>query len=124
MRSFLIASMLLVATGVSAAPNSPFLRLEQTNKSGKVQLAVKNVSQKSVVAYVVVVESPDHRSVFHGVYTGKDALAAGQSAAVGEVAAHKDQVRAFVDYVRLADGTTWGDAATDDAKEVSARFQQ
>jgi hypothetical protein len=124
MRSFLIASILLVATGVSAAPSSPFLRLEQTNKSGKVQLAVKNVSQKPVVAYVVVVESPDHRSVFHGVYAGKDALAAGQSAAVGEVAAHKDQVRASVDYVRLADGTTWGDAATDDAKEISARFQQ
>ncbi|MGA9040379.1 MAG: hypothetical protein WB421_07580 [Terriglobales bacterium] len=124
MRSFLIASVLLVATSVSAAPNSPFLRLEQTNKSGKVQLAVKNVSQKPVVAYVVVVESPDHRSVFHGVYTGKDALAAGQSAAVGEVAALNDQVRAFVDYVRLADGTTWGDAATDDAKEISARFQQ
>jgi hypothetical protein len=124
MRSFLIASVLLVAINVSAAPNSPFLRLEQTNKSGRVQLAVKNISQKPVVAYVVVVESPDHRSVFHGVYTGKDALAAGRSAGVGEVAAHKDQVRAFVDYVRLADGTTWGDAATDDAKEISVRFQQ
>jgi hypothetical protein len=51
-------------------------------------------------------------------------VAAGQSATVGEVAAPNDQVRAFVDYVRLADGTTWGDAATDDAKEISTRFQQ
>jgi hypothetical protein len=124
MRSFLIASVLLVAIGASAAPNSPFLRLEQTNRSGKVQLAVKNISQKPIVAYVVVVENPSHRSVFRGVYTGKDSLAAGQSATVGEVAAPNDQVRAFVDYVRLADGTTWGDAVTDDAKEISARFQQ
>ena len=124
MRSFLIALVLLVAIGASAAPNGPFLRLEQTNKNGEVQLAVKNVSQKPIVAYVVVVESPNHRSVFHGVYTGKDALAAGQSATVGEVAAPHDHVRAFVDYVRLADGTTGGDAATDDAKAISARFQQ
>jgi hypothetical protein len=124
MRSCLIASVLFVAVGVSAAPNSPFLRLEQTNKAGKVQLAVKNVSQKPIVAYVVVVESPNHRSVLHGVYTGKDALAAGQSARVGEVDAPMNQVKASVDYVRLADGTIWGDGATDDAKEISARFQQ
>jgi hypothetical protein len=120
----LIASVLFVAVGVSAAPNSPFLRLEQTNKTGKVQLAVKNVSRRPIVAYVVVVQNPNHRSVFRGVYTGKDALAAGHSATVGEVVAPNDQVKAFVDYVRLADGTTWGDAATDDPKEISARFQQ
>jgi hypothetical protein len=124
MRSFLIPSVLCVAISVSASPNSPFLRLEQTNKSGKVQLTVKNISQKPIVAYVVVVESPNHRSVLHGVYTGKDALAVGQSAAVGEVAAPIDQVKGFIDYVRLADGTTWGEAATEDAKEISARFQQ
>ena len=30
MRSFLIASLVLVAIGVSAAPNSPFLRLYES----------------------------------------------------------------------------------------------
>src|SRR6266852_3136330 len=110
MRSYLIASVLFVAVGVSAAANSPFLRLEHTSKAGKVQFAVKNVSQRPIVAYVVVAESQNHRSVWHGVYTGKDALAAGQTAIVG--------------YVRLADGTTWGDATTDDAKEIAARFPQ
>ena len=70
-------------------------------------LGIPNVSQKPIVAYVVVVESPNHRSVLHGVYTGKDALAVGQTAAVGEVAAPIDQVKGFIDYVRLADGTTW-----------------
>jgi hypothetical protein len=124
MRSWLIASALFVAVGVSAAPNCPFLRLEQTNTARKVQLAVKNVSQKPIVAYVVVVESPNHRSVLHGVYTGKDTLAVGQSATVDEADAPMNQVKASVDYVRLADGTTWGDAATDDAKEISARFHQ
>jgi hypothetical protein len=124
MRSFLVASILFVAIGVSAAPNNPFLRLEQTNKSGKVQFTIKNISEKPVVAYVVVAESPNHRLVWHGVYTDKDALTAGQRATVGEVSASEHQVRAFVDYVRLADGTTWGGATTVDAKEISARFQQ
>jgi hypothetical protein len=124
MRPYLIASMLFVTVGVSAALDGPFLRLEQTSKAGKVQLSVKNVSQKPIVAYVVVVDSPNHRSVLHGVYTGKDALVAGQSATVGEADAPMDQVKAYVDYVRLADGTTWGDAATDDAREISARFHQ
>ena len=122
MRSFLIALLVLVAICVSAAPISPFLRLEKMNKGGKVQLAVKNISQKPIVAYVVVVESPNHRSVWHGVYTDNDALAAGQSATVGELPTPGDRSRAFIDYVRLADGTTWGDATTDDAKEISARF--
>lgn len=87
------------------------------------QFAVKNVSKKPIVAYVVVVEIPNHSSVFHGVYTGKDALAVGKTAALGEVAVPIHEVRAFIDYVRLADGTTWGGATTDDAKEISARFQ-
>jgi len=124
MRSYLIASALFVAVGVSAAPNSPFLRLEHTSKAGKVQFAVKNVSQRPIVAYVVVAESQNHRSVWHGVYTGKDALAAGQTAIVGEVSGPESQVKVIVDYVRLADGTTWGDATTDDAKEIAARFPQ
>jgi|ERR1700728_964964 hypothetical protein len=99
MRSCLIASVLFVAVGVSAAHNSPFLRLEQTSRAGRVQLAVKNVSQKPIVAYLVAVESPNHRSVLHGVYTGKDALAMGQSATVGEADAPMNQVKASVDYV-------------------------
>jgi hypothetical protein len=35
-----------------------------------------------------------------------------------------DKFNASVDYVRLADGTTWGKIATDEAKEIAARFQQ
>ena len=32
--------------------------------------------------------------------------------------------KVFVDYVRLADGTTWGDATTDQAKQIAVRFQK
>ena len=122
MRSFLIALLLLAAIGGPAAPISPFLRLEQTSRAGKVQVSIKNISQEPIVAYVVVVNSPSHRSVFHGVYTGKDSLGVGEKASVGEVAAPMDQMSTSIDYVRLADGTTWGDAATEDAREISARF--
>jgi len=86
------------------------------------RLAVKNISQRPIVAYVVVVESENHRSVLHGVYTGKDTLAVGKTATLLETAAPVDQMKISIDYVRLADGTTWGDASTDDAKEISARF--
>ena len=121
MRLQSIASVLLLATSVSAVPNSPFLSVNQTKKNGKTELVVKNVSHRPIVAYVVIVDSPDHRSVYHGVYTGKDALAAGKTATIGEVA--PTDVKVSIDYVRLADGTTWGAAATDDAKEISSRFR-
>jgi len=121
MRSSLIAFLLFFAIGVSAAPNGPFLRINKINKDGKVELAVKNVSHKPIVAYVVIVKSANNRSVFHGVYTDKDSLAAGKTATLGEVKS-TDQINVSVDYVRLADGTAWGPAATDDAKEIMSRF--
>jgi hypothetical protein len=125
MRSYLIASVLFVAVGVSAAPNSPFLRLEHTSKAGKVLFTVKNISHQPIVAYVVVAERPNHRSVWHGVYTGRDSLPVGDTVTVGEapVGPAGDKFNASVDYVRLADGTSWGEITTDDAKEIAARFQ-
>jgi hypothetical protein len=124
MRLPLIASafVLFFAIGVSAAPDSPFLRINKTNKNGKIELVVKNVSHKPIVAYVVIVESANNRSVFHGVYTDKDSLAAGKTAILGQVAS-TDQINVSVDYVRLADGTAWGPAATDDAKEILSRLR-
>ncbi len=122
MRSFLITLVVFVSVCASAGSSSPFLRLEQVNRAGKMRLAVKNISQRPIVAYVVVVESENHRSVLHGVYTGKDTLAVGKTATLLETAAPVDQMKISIDYVRLADGTTWGDASTDDAKEISARF--
>jgi hypothetical protein len=72
------------------------------------------------------ISTVNHRSVWHGVYTANDALPAGQTVKLGELPAgsNADDVKTFVDYVRLANGTTWGKITTDEAKEVSARFQQ
>ncbi len=100
--SWLISLVALVAIVASAANRSPFLRLERTSKAGKVQISIKNISAKPIVGYVVVVEIPNHRSVFRGVYTRKDALGVGEKASVGEVAAPMDQVSTSIDYVRLA----------------------
>lgn len=125
MRLLFVVSVLFVIAAVSQSPNGPFLRLEQTNANGSMQFVARNISHKPIVAYVVVAEGSNHRSVWHGVYTGKDVLPAGETVKVGELPdAQAAKERVFVDYVRLADGTIWGKATTDEAKEISARFQQ
>jgi hypothetical protein len=126
MRSLLIAAALLVSTALSTAASGPFLQLKQTVENGKVQFIGKNISHQPIVAYVVVAERPNHRSVWHGVYTGHDSLPVGQTVKLGEMPAGSaaDKFNASVDYVRLADGSTWGKITTDEAKEIAARFQQ
>jgi len=126
MRSLLIATALFVNTALSAAASGPFLQVKQTVEHGNVQFIGKNISHQPIVAYVVVAERPNHRSVWHGVYSGYDSLPAGQTVKLGELPSHssEDKVNASVDYVRLADGTTWGKITTDEAKEIAARFQK
>jgi hypothetical protein len=60
------------------------------------------------------------------VYTGNDKFAAGDTIELAKVNAPSESgtVRAFVDYVCLSDGTVWGDAVTEQAKEVAARFKK
>jgi hypothetical protein len=123
MRTLLITAALFVSTALSTATN-PFLQVKPTVKNGNVQFIGKNISHQPIVAYVVVAEWPNHRSVWHGVYGGPDSLPVGQTVTVGEapVGSDGDKFNASVDYVRLADGTTWGKITTDDAKEIAARF--
>lgn len=126
MRSLLIAAALLVSTALSTAASGPFLQVKQTIKNGNVQFIGKNISHQPIVAYVFVAERANHRSVWHGVYTGHDSLPVGQTVKLGEMPAGSsaDKFNASVDYVRLADGSTWGKITTDEAKEIAARFQQ
>jgi hypothetical protein len=126
MRSLLITAALCVSTALSTATSGPFLRVKQTIENGNVQFIGKNISHQPIVAYVFVAERPNHRSVWHGVYGGHNSLPAGQTVKLGEIPASStaDKFNAFVDYVRLADGTTWGKIATDEAKEIAARFSQ
>jgi hypothetical protein len=91
-----------------------------------VRVSVKNISQSAIVAYVVVAERGERRIVWPGVYTGGNTLAVGKSITLGDlpIGSSTDQARVFVDYVRLADGSAWGDATTDQAKKIAARFQK
>ena len=124
MRSLFIALALFVSTSLSTAASGPFLHVKQTVEDGNVQFVGKNISPQAIVAYVVVAEWPNHRSVWHGVYSGPDSLAVGQTVKLGEipVGSAGDEINAAVDYVRLADGTTWGKITTDEAREIAARF--
>jgi hypothetical protein len=100
--------------------------LEQTTTNGTVRVSGKNISQSGIVAYVVVAERGQRRIVWNGVYTRGDTLGVGKSVTLGDVpiGSSTDLAKIFVDYVRLADGSAWGDATTDQAKEIAARFQK
>ena len=126
MRSLLITAALFVSTALSTATSGPFLQVKQTIENGNVQFIGKNISRQPIVAYVFVAEWANHRSVWHGVYSGHDSFPVGQTVKLGEIPSGStaDKLNASVDYVRLADGTTWGKIATDEAKEIAARFQQ
>ena len=124
-RAFAVV-VLSVAAGLWGAADSQFFQLEQANKNGTVQIIGKNISGSPIVAYVVVAEHAQKRMVWNGVYTRGDSLGVGKSVTLGEitVGSSAEQAKVYVDYVRLADGTAWGDAKTDQAKEIEARFQK
>lgn len=122
-----LAVLLSVGVGVFAAANgNPYLRLEQKSKNGTIHVIGKNTSDGPIVAYVVVFERGNKRVVWHGAYSGADSLATGKTVEVGDVPADSSKIppTLFVDYVRLANGTTWGDVTSDEAKEIAARFQK
>jgi hypothetical protein len=74
----------------------------------------------------VVAERAHQRAVWQGVYSGGDILATGMDAMVGGMAAGPatEPARMTVGYVRLADRTVWGDAETEQAKEIAAGFRK
>jgi len=127
MRLLRVTTLLLaVAVQPLVAGDSPFLRIEQHTQKGQLHLVGRNVAQSPVVGYVVVAERDGKRTVFTGVYTAGDSLAVSKSVDLGTIppATAEGPSRIFVDFVRLADGTMWGGATTDQAKEIAARFRQ
>lgn len=119
------AALLMVA-GLAGASDNPYFRLKQTSTKDKVQFTGMNTSSTSIVAYVVVLERAHQRVVWQGVYTDGDQLGAGKSIEVGEAVAGtgSDEAKVSVDYIRFADGTAWGDATSDQAKEIAASFRK
>ena len=127
MRSLRIAAVLLaIVAQPLVASDSPFLHIQQRTQHGQLHLVGKNIAQSPIVAYVVVAARDANQTVFTGVYTAGDSLAAKKSVDMGTMPAGSDQTpaRISVDFIRLADGTMWGAATTDQAKEIAARFRQ
>jgi hypothetical protein len=120
------AAVLLITAGLSVANDSPFFRLKETTRNGTLQVLGTNVSQSPIVAYVVVFERAHQRAVWHGVYTEGDSLRRGKTVRVGAVpeGTYLGRASVTVDYVRLENGTSWGNARTDEAKEIAARFRK
>jgi hypothetical protein len=124
----LFAGMGFCFTG---ADTNPYLKLSEFRKNGKVQLVAQNISGKPIIAYVIAVVrrkgGHDDTNIYSGVYSGKDTLASGKSIDVAEwnarMMSNAPTANIFVDYVRLADGTTWGNSVTEQGKEVAARFK-
>jgi len=115
-----------IAAQPLVASDSPFLHIQQRTQNGQLHLIGENIAQNPIVAYVVVAARGGNQTVFTGVYTAGDSLAAKKSIDMGMMPAGSAEAPAkiFVDFVRLADGTTWGKATTDQAKEIAARLQQ
>lgn len=115
----------------SGARTNPYLRLSESTKNGKVQLVPENTSGRPIVAYVVAVVrrrgSLNQEKVYAGVYTGKDSLPSGKSIQLAQwetrMMSNAPTPHLFVDYVRMADGTAWGNCVTEQGKEVAARFK-
>lgn len=120
------AVALLLTGGLSAASDSPFFRLKETKKNGKVEVLGTNICHSPIIAYVVVFERANQRTVWHGVYKDGDELRTGKTVRVGALpdGSYMGRPIISVDYVRLANGTTWGVAQTDEAKEIAARFHR
>ena len=125
----LAAALLSVSLGVPAADlitadNSP-IRLTQTIKNGTLHVAMKNVSHKPILAYVVGVESDRQADTHHDYFTGRDSFGPGKTIELlFAVQAGSSMPKVFVDYVRLSDSSTWGSPVTDDGKDVAASFQR
>ena len=105
---------------------SAFITTSETEHGSTALIKARNVSHLPIVAYVIT-NTPstngDTKSYsLHGVFTGGDSLHRGQVMQLGSVPRRQVKGLLQVDYVRLADGTACGAAATQDAKQIAARF--
>ena len=131
MRSVILSALLLSAClGLPGAEfsgaqsNSP-IKLTQVIKGGTLRISAKNVSHQPILAYVVAVENGSQSTTHHDFYTGRDAFGPGKTIElVFAVQSPAHAPKVFVDYVRLADRSTWGNPVTDDGKDVAASFEK
>jgi hypothetical protein len=117
-------SLSLFGGDIAGAENNP-IRLTQTIKDGTLRVTMKNVSHRAILAYVVGVEDGVQSNSHHDFFTGRDAFAPGKTIQLTfAIQPASSTPNVFVDYVRLADNSTWGNQATEDGKDVAASFQK
>jgi hypothetical protein len=123
---FTATTLCILVVGAVASSDCPFLALKQVPKNGHIHVVAKNVTKQPILAYVVVGDSGSQHSVWKGVFSEGSMLKEGHSFDIGEApgVSNANSTRIFVDYVRLTDGTSWGPASTQEAKEVIASFQK
>ena len=119
-------SMSLAAPGANLPrPDDDPVRLTQTIKNGTLRVSIKNVSNQPISAYVVAVKSEGQSATHHDFFTGRDAFKPGKTIElVFAVQPTSGTPTVFIDFVRLADSSTWGNRVTDDAKDVAASFRK
>lgn len=130
MRSFLLiaATTMFMALNTFGTDCASAIQVREHMHSGKEEFTAKNTSGKPIVAYVIAADARDATGnpihVFSGVFTDGDSLRPGASMEIGSVPSSRIELKAFVDYVRGADGWSCGAASTEQAKVVINRFQK
>jgi hypothetical protein len=124
-----LAPVLLLGVKASAQPNSckTFITTAEHDRGASTIITARNISGRPIVAYVVsdtpVIGSDTKSYSLHGVFTNGDSLHSRQAIQLGTIPRRQLNGLLRVDYVRLSDGTTCGALATQDARQVAARFQ-
>jgi hypothetical protein len=127
MRSTLFAVLLLSAVPVAfCTTDSPLFSVKQKSNNSIIHLTGTNTAQSPILAYVVVAEIGRSRKTWKSVCNSGEELKPGKSIEIGTMntGTESGDANVAVDYVRLTDGTTWGPAATEEAREIEARFKK
>src|ERR1700738_2892534 len=121
--ALLSMSLCIPGADLSGRDDTSPIRLTQVIKDGTLRISAKNVSHQQIRAYVIVVEKGAQAGTHHDFFTGRDVFAPGKKVElVFAIPATADTPKVFVDYVRLANNSEWGNRVTDDAKDVAASF--
>jgi hypothetical protein len=117
-------SLGLPGAGLPRTDTNP-IKLTQLIKNGTLRVSMKNISNRPISAYVVAVEDGAQSNTHHDFFTGRDAFGPGKTIElVFAISSIASTPNVFVDFVRLADNSTWGNQVTEDAKDVAASFEK
>jgi len=121
--ALLSTSLCIPAADLSGRGDISPIRLTQVVKDGTLRVSAKNISHHPILAYVIAVENGAQAETHHDFFTGRDVFAPGKKVElVFAIPSTASTPRVFVDYVRLADSSDWGNQMTDDGKDVAASF--